>query len=325
MIAIKKCLPTTKRCTFASSKKVGMNQRLLSWIILVGLVLTWGSSFILIKRGLEVFTPTEVGALRVSITFLFLLPLAITRMKGITKKDLLWLAISGFIGNLLPAFLFAKAQTGLNSSTAGLLNSLTPLFTLLIGLTLFGIKTKWINVLGVFIGLVGAAGLISQTGGHSFEFNISYASYIILATIFYAINVNLIKTKLKHIDAIAITSLTFGLVGIPALIILFFMTNFVTQISTEPLALTGLGYISILAIVGTGIAMIAFNTLIKFTSALFASSVTYLIPVVAILWGIFDAERFEPQYFAWILLIIGGVILVNRKKTESKSNITITK
>lgn len=302
-----------------------MNQRLLSWIILVGLVLTWGSSFILIKRGLEVFSAVEVGALRVSITFLFLLPFALTRMKGISKQDLIWLGISGVIGSLLPAFLFAKAQTGINSSTAGLLNSLTPLFTLIVGLTLFGIKTRWINVLGVIIGLLGAAGLISQSGGNSFEFNISYATYIIVATIFYAINVNLIKTKLKHINAIAITSLTFGLVGIPAMFILVFMTDFVNKISTQAEALTGLGFIAILAVVGTGIAMIAFNTLIKFTSALFASSVTYLIPIVAISWGILDSERFEPQYFVWILMIIGGVILVNRKKSDRNSNITIRK
>jgi drug/metabolite transporter (DMT)-like permease len=302
-----------------------MNQRLLSWIILVGLVLTWGSSFILIKRGLEVFSAVEVGALRVSITFLFLLPFAITRMKGICKQDLIWLGISGVIGSLLPAFLFAKAQTGINSSTAGLLNSLTPLFTLIVGLTMFGIKTRWINVLGVIIGLLGAAGLISQSGGNSFEFNISYASYIIVATIFYAVNVNLIKTKLKHINAITITSLTFGLVGIPALVILFFMTDFVNKISSQTGALSGLGFIAILAVVGTGIAMIAFNTLIKFTSALFASSVTYLIPIVAISWGIIDSERFEPQYFVWIFMIIGGVILVNRKKSDRNSNITIRK
>jgi drug/metabolite transporter (DMT)-like permease len=302
-----------------------MNQRLLSWIILVGLVLTWGSSFILIKRGLEVFSAVEVGALRVSITFLFLLPLMLKRISSISKQDLIWLGISGVIGSLMPAFLFAKAQTGINSSTAGLLNSLTPLFTLIVGLTMFGTKTRWINVGGVMIGLIGAAGLISQTGGHSFEFNISYAGYIILATIFYAINVNLIKTKLKHLDAITITSLTFGLVGIPAILILLFTTDFVNQISSQPEALTGLGYIAILAVVGTGIAMIAFNTLIKFTSALFASSVTYLIPVVAILWGIFDAERFEPQYFIWILMIIGGVILVNKKKPVSNANISTGK
>ncbi len=296
-----------------------MNKRFLSWLILTGLVLTWGSSFILIKRGLEVFSPAVVGSLRVTITFLILMPFAFSRIGKMKSKDLMWLGISGFIGNLLPAFLFAKAQTGINSSTAGLLNSLTPLFTLLVGLSLFGMKTRWINVLGVIIGLLGAAGMISQSGGHSFEFNISYASYIILATVFYAINVNLIKTKLSHIDSLGITSLTFSLVGIPALAILLFGTDFTSQI-TQPGAMQGLGYIAILAIVGTGIAMIAFNVLIKITSALFASSVTYLIPVVAILWGIADSEQFEPEYIVWIGMIIGGVILVNRKKSGSETN-----
>lgn len=296
-----------------------MNKRFLSWIILSGLVLTWGSSFILIKRGLEVFSPAVVGSLRVTITFLILMPFAFSRIGKTNAKDLMWLGISGFIGNLLPAFLFAKAQTGINSSTAGLLNSLTPLFTLLVGLSLFGIKTRWINVLGVIIGLLGAAGMISQSGGNSFEFNISYASYIILATIFYAINVNLIKTKLNHIDSLGITSITFSLVGLPALAILLLGTDFTSQI-TQPGAMQGLAYIAILAIVGTGIAMIAFNVLIKITSALFASSVTYLIPVVAILWGIADSEQFEPEYIVWIGMIIGGVILVNRKKSVSESN-----
>lgn len=296
-----------------------MNKRFLSWIILTGLVLTWGSSFILIKRGLEVFSPAVVGSLRVTITFLILMPFAFSRIGKTNAKDLMWLGISGFIGNLLPAFLFAKAQTGINSSTAGLLNSLTPLFTLLVGLSLFGIKTRWINVLGVIIGLLGAAGMISQSGGNSFEFNISYASYIILATIFYAINVNLIKTKLNHIDSLGITSITFSLVGLPALAILLLGTDFTSQI-TQPGAMQGLAYIAILAIVGTGIAMIAFNVLIKITSALFASSVTYLIPVVAILWGIADSEQFEPEYIVWIGMIIGGVILVNRKKSVSESN-----
>ncbi len=299
-------------------------KKLLSWIILVGLVLTWGSSFILIKRGLQFFGPAELGSLRVSITFLILLPLAFIKLKRVAKNDLFWLGLSGILGNLIPAFLFAKAQTGLNSSTAGLLNSLTPLFTLMIGLTLFRQKSGWINVLGVMIGLAGAVGMISQSGGHNFEFNIGYASYIILATVLYAINVNLIKVKLQHIDSLSITSLTFAIAGIPALLILFGLSDFTQQLQ-QPGAWGGLGYIAILAIVGTGLAMIAFNVLIKITSALFASSVTYLIPVVAILWGIIDAEQFEPEYIVWILMIIGGVILVNRKRSVAKKQINYQK
>ena len=202
-----------------------MNQKLISWIIIFALVLTWGSSFILIKRGLVYFDPVEVGALRVFITFIILLPFAIRALPKISQRDLIWLGTSGFIGSLLPAFLFAAAQTGIDSATAGLLNSLTPLFTLIIGYLLFGLKAgKW-NIIGVFVGLIGAAGLINSSGGNAFSFNVGYASLVILATVFYAINVNLIKAKLKHISSLNITSLTFFIAGIFATVVLFLFTE----------------------------------------------------------------------------------------------------
>lgn len=288
-----------------------MSNKLISWLILVALVLTWGSSFILIKKGLLYFDPAEVGSLRVVITFLFLLPFALLRLRKLSRKDLGWLALSGIIGNFFPAFLFAAAQKGINSSTAGLLNSLTPLFTLIIGVSMFKLKTKPLSILGVFVGLAGAVGLISVSGGHSFSFNIGYASLIILATIMYAVNVNLIKSKLQHVDSITITAITFFVVGFPALVVLFGFTGFVPKISTQPAIWAGIGYISILAIVGTGLAMMAFNVLIKITGPVFASSVTYLIPVVALLWGVTDGEHFEASIVLWISLIIAGVVLVN--------------
>jgi len=218
------------------------------------------------------------------------------------------------MGSLLPAFLFSIAQTGIDSATAGLLNSLTPLFTLIAGLLLFNLKTRFINVLGVFTGLAGAIGLISISGGNAFSFNLKYSSLIILATVFYAINVNLIKAKLRHIDSLTITSMTFFVAGIIASVILFTATDFVSQFANDPNAWQGLLYIAILAIVGTALAMIAFNTLIKITGPIFASSVTYLIPIVALLWGIADGEYFSLKHLLWIAMIIGGVLLVNKKK-----------
>ncbi|MDY0076766.1 MAG: DMT family transporter [Bacteroidales bacterium] len=292
------------------------NQPLLAWLILAGLVLTWGSSFILIKRALVYYSAIEVGALRVVITFLFLLPFALPRLKKLAKKDLIWLALAGTVGSFFPAFLFAAAQKGIDSSTAGLLNSLTPLFTLIIGLIIFSIKVKKIQIIGVLVGLLGAFGLVSSSGGHDFSFNIPYALMVVLATIFYAVNVNLIKAKLGHIKSITITAMTFFIVGLPAAIILFGTTDFVHKIQHEPEAWTGLGYLAILAIVGTGIAMMGFNMLIKITTPIFASSVTYLIPVVALLWGIIDGEYFHPGFLIWIGLIIGGVLLVNRNKVN---------
>jgi drug/metabolite transporter (DMT)-like permease len=291
-----------------------MNPKHLSWFILAALVVTWGSSFILIKRSLEYFSAVEVGALRVVITFLFLLPFALKKLNKITRNDFYWLSLSGVMGSLLPAFLFSIAQTGIDSATAGLLNSLTPLFTLIAGFLLFGLKTRLINVLGVFTGLAGAIGLISISGGNAFSFNLKYSSLIILATVFYAINVNLIKAKLRHIDSLTITSMTFFIAGIIASIILFGATDVVSQFANDPKAWKGLLYIAILAIVGTALAMIAFNTLIKITGPIFASSVTYLIPIVALLWGIADGEYFTLKHLLWIAMIIGGVLLVNKKK-----------
>jgi drug/metabolite transporter (DMT)-like permease len=252
----------TKNLSDDTSKAI--SQPLVAWLILIGLVLTWGSSFILIKRGLEHFSATEVGAVRVVITFLFLL------------------------------------------------NSLTPLFTLIVGLVIFKIKAGKMQVIGVFVGLLGALGLVSSSGGNTFSFNITYALMVVLATIFYAINVNLIKAKLNHIKSITITSVTFFIVGFPASIILFGTTDFVHKLTNEPGAWAGLGYLAILAVVGTGVAMMGFNVLIKKTTPIFASSVTYLIPVVALLWGIIDGEYFDPSFFLWIGLIIGGVLLVNK-------------
>jgi drug/metabolite transporter (DMT)-like permease len=295
-----------------------MSTRLLSWIILLGLVLTWGSSFILIKKGLLYFDPIALGSLRVVLTFVFLLPVALLRLRNFDKTTLLWLALSGLIGNFFPSFLFAKAQTGIDSASAGLLNSLTPLFTIIAGFLLFRIRVRLIQVVGVLIGLSGAVGLMHISGGKSFSFNIYYASFIMLATIFYAINVNLIKARLSHVDPLSIAAIAFFMAGLPGIVVLFGFSGFAQQVAANPQWHIGFFYIAILAVVGTGLAMIAFNKLIKMTSPVFASSVTYMIPLVALLWGVADKEIFSLRHFLWIALILGGVVLVNLNKYRKR-------
>ena len=285
----------------------------ISWIILLGLVLVWGSSFILIKRSLLYFTSDEVGVLRIVITFLFLLPIAVLKIKKIDKRTAWILFISGFIGSVIPSWMFATAQTQIGSSMAGTLNSLTPLFTLIIGVAFFKLKTRWFNILGVFIGLVGAIGLILASSEQDLVVNVKYSFLIVIATICYAINVNLIKSYLKQLDSLTITALTFFYVGIPLLLFIIFLTDVPSNLVHQPSTLTGLGYLSVLSIVGTGLALIAFNNLIKISSPVFASSVTYLIPVVAIAWGIIDGELFKLSYILWFSIIILGVFLVNAK------------
>jgi drug/metabolite transporter (DMT)-like permease len=285
---------------------------LLDWIVLFALMLIWGSSFILIKKGLVVFSSVQLGALRVSISFLALLPMAVTRIGRIRKKNIHLFIIAGLLGNGIPAFLFAKAQTGMDSYMAGILNSLTPLFTLVAGVLFFGRKTKFINVFGVIIGLVGAIGLLSVAGKGSFSLNIGPASLIIIATICYAFQMNFIKNYLTGYDPITIASVAFIFIGVPSLIFLTAGTDFVQRMTTVPGSWEGLGYVAILAVFGTSMAIIANFWLIKRTSAMFSSSVTYLMPIVSTMWGIVDGEAFLIGFAIWIAIILAGVYMANR-------------
>ncbi len=294
----------------------------LAWLILAGLALTWGSSFILIKHGLAGFSGdnTVVGALRIVISFIVLLPLALTRLRRISRRQWGLLAVVGVVSNAAPSFLFAYAQTGIDSNMAGILNSLTPLFTLLIGLGFFRISARWYNVAGVFAGLLGAIGLIYFSGDGGFIFSFRYAVFVLLATICYATSVNIIKSLLPELDALSITSVSFLVIGIPLLIYLLAFTGFIGYLQNGNGAWAGLGYITILGVMGTALALIFFNQLIKMTSALFAASVTYLIPLVAIAWGWIDGEQLEWNYLMWIVLILAGVYMVNIKPRKIKKN-----
>jgi drug/metabolite transporter (DMT)-like permease len=285
-----------------------------AWVILAVLAVIWGSSFILIKKGLQHFTSDQVGALRISVTFLVMTPFAFLRFSKLSFRDWRYLGLVGIIGSGIPAFLFALAQTGIDSNLAGILNSLTPLFTVIIGFSLFSLRIRWFNLAGVLIGLAGAIGLISAEGGKSFDFNVFYASFIAIATICYAFNVNIVKYKLKEIDAVTITVFSFFTIGSPVLVYLLFFTDFTSRLAEQPGAWEGLGYVAILAVVGTGLALVAFNRLVKMTSPVFASSVTYLIPIIAVTWGIADGEKIPSVAFAWMAVILFGVFLVNRKK-----------
>lgn len=293
------------------------------YFILFILALTWGSSFILIKRGLESYSSSEVGALRVSIAWLFLLPFAIKRMKNFKRNQWILFAVVGIVGSLAPAFLFAAAQKGIDSSLAGILNSLTPLFTLIAGVVFFKLRPKWFNIAGVILGLIGAIGLVSVSGTGNFTFNIGYALLIVIAAACYAVNVNVIKAYLYDLHPITITAMAFFMVGPPALVYLFGFTPFVQTLQHTPDAMLGLAYIAILAIVGTGLALMLFNNLIQMTSPVFASSVTYFIPIIALLWGIADGEHFKPGFIFWVALVIIGVLLVNTTRVGFRKKILI--
>lgn len=290
-----------------------LNKKSWQWIILLFLAFIWGSSFILMKRGLEVYSYTEVAALRMSISFICLIPFAAKHFKSIERKYWKYLAIVGIFGNGIPAFLFTKAQTGLSSSLTGMLNSLVPLFTLLLGLILFKTQFKANRFIGAFVGLIGAIGLITSNGVDFESSNLSYTFYVVIATSCYAISVNTINTYLKEIGSLKITAISFVFIGPPILAFLF-STNFIPTTINNEVAGIALFYIAILAIFGTVVSVILFNMLIKKTSGVFATSVTYLIPIIAIFWGILDGESINFIQIISILIILIGIYFINKFK-----------
>ncbi len=264
------------------------------------------------KRGLEVYTANQVAALRLFISFLVLLPFAIPRIKLLKGKNLFFIAVAGFLGSGIPAFLFTISQEHVNSSMAGILNAMTPLFTMLVAVFLFRTKVSLLNVSGIILGLIGAGTLVIKDFSVFLDKNNIFGLLIVLATFLYGYNTNHVKHRLTQLDGMAITSLSFFLVGPFAGIYLLF--SGVSAPLQSPHGLSALGYIAILAIVGTALAMIIWNTLIKKLTAIYASSVTYIIPVFAIMWGVLDGEEFSLRELLAIALIFAGIYLVNKKE-----------
>lgn len=289
-----------------------MSSKAISWIILVALALVWGSSFILMKRGMDAFSSDEVAALRISIAFLALTPLYIKHYKIDFKKYFKGLVIMGVFGNLIPAFLFTKAETQISSSLAGMLNALTPLFTVLVASVWLKVKPNGVKISGIIVGFIAAACLMLFDRTEDVFRNVVYSLLIVVATFFYAVSVNGIKKYLSDLNSLTATLWAFSITGPIALVYLFGATDFTTHLSESPQALWSLGYISILAVVGSAISVIFYNILIKKAGVLFASSCTYLIPVVAVLWGLFDGESVNFAQILSIVAIILSVYLINR-------------
>lgn len=255
----------------------------------------------------------QVGALRILITAVFLLLIGFKRLLKINRRHWYYLTLNGFVGTFFPAFLFAYAIEKIDSSIASILNSLTPLNTLIFGALLFGFGFKKRQFIGVLIGLVGTLLLILKGAELNPNQDYFYASFILISSVGYALNVNILKKYLHDLDALSITVGNFFLLIFPTLIVLWF-TDFFQSFEVNDESLKGLGYLTILAVFGTGIAKIMFNRLIQISNPIFSSSVTYLIPIVAISWGVFDGEKISLMQFGSGFIILFGVYLVNRSK-----------
>lgn len=284
----------------------------VAWLLFITLALTWGSSFILMKRGLMSFSYLQIGFLRIFSAWIFTCLIGFRYFRHFRRKDLYSLAGVGLFGNAIPYVLFPLAVSHLDSSLVGILNSMVPLFTLLIGVIWFGIRVKLLSVLGIILGFLGAVWLLVPGMEIQVE-RLTYGAFPILATVCYAISINIINTRLTELPPVAITLLSLTMVGPLVGGYVFATTDFVEILSQKPDAWLHLGYVALLGIMGSSIAIIIFSTLIKGTSSLFAASVTYLIPLVALIWGAADGESIGWYHLGGMLCILVGIYLINRK------------
>ena len=290
-------------------------KRWFQMCILMALAFIWGSSFILMKTGLESFSADQAGALRIAMASLALLPVSLKQLSNLKKKDLPSLLVAGFIGSFFPAFLFMVAETRIDSSLAGMLNSLTPVFTLIVGLLFYQTAFRPMQGAGLLLGLAGATGLILS--GEEFHLGTvnSFAFFIVLATFFYAISMNQIKSRLSHLTGVQVTSLSFLFIGPVALA--YLLTTDLALATANPGWSLHLLALAALGIIGTALAQLLMNSLIRHSSAVTASSVTYIIPIFAIMWGVLDGEKVTALHFCCMCVILSGVYLISRKRRMS--------
>ena len=288
-----------------------MKSNQLKWFFLFLLALIWGSSFILIKKGLVGLSAYQLGSLRIVFAALFLIAIGFKTLPKIPRGQWKFIVITSLFGTFIPAFLFSIAQKEIDSSISAILNSLTPLNALLLGIVIFKLDYKRNQIFGVCIGLMGSLLLVFNGALHHPNQNYYYAILIFIASVCYAINVNLINKYLSNLSPLTITTGNFTVMLLPALLILL-TSGFFSDIHIEKVQHSVL-FILILGIVGTGIANIIFYKLIQISTPVFATSVTYLIPIIAFSWGMLDNETLTLVQLLGAVIILLGVYLSNIK------------
>ncbi len=289
-------------------------RKIWHWLVLALLSIIWGTSYILMKKGLQSFSSAQIGSLRILITFLCLSPVALKNIKKLNRSNLLSVFLIGLMGSAIPAFLFPLAETRISSSLAGMLNALSPVFTLLLGIFIYKRKAIKTQVAGIFLGLIGAVGLL-----YSDSLSINYYGlFVVLATLMYGFSSNEVS-KVKGLNGIQIAALSFFLTSPIAIIYLLF-SDMSAAMHTHDWLLN-LSYIAILAVFGSAIALALFYILIRDTSPVFAATVTYFIPIIATIWGFSDNERFTLSMLVSMLIIFAGVYIINRPSFFNKSKV----
>ena len=289
-----------------------MSKNLVNWFIFIVLSLIWGSSFILMKIGLQQLSSYQVASLRILSSGVILLPITIKYIGRIPAKKLLIVFLSGTLGSLLPALLFCLAEEKIDSSLAGTLNSLTPFFVIITGVVFFKTKIAANKTIGIFIAFIGCILLLLSKSQLQANQHFSSILLVVLATILYGFNVNMVAKNLLHIPSLQIAAIALSLNALPALLLLTLTGYFSLQLGNKAI-LIATGASMLLGLVGTAIATITFYILVKRAGIIFASMVTYGIPFVAIGWGIYYGENFGWQQLLCLIVILAGVYYTHKK------------
>jgi len=284
-----------------------------SWFIIILLSIIWGSSFILIKKSLIAYSPEEVGALRLAISAIAFIPIFLYLMKEYDRKKIGYFIIVALSGSGIPSFLYAFAQTRVDSSVAGVLNSMTPIFALLISVAIFKDKFRWGQLGGVALGFAGASVLVLLRNSGNFSADLGYSLLIVLATVFYGISVNVVNYKLDEYRPLLISSLSFVIIA-PFAIGYLFTTDFMEHTTGHPYGWSSLAAVTTLSLLSTFFATILFYRLVKNTNAVFGSSVSFLIPIVALAWGFLDGELLGFWHLVSLVMILLGIYWIKRGK-----------
>ena len=289
-----------------------MSKNSINWLLFIVLSLIWGSSFILMKLGLQQLSSYQVAALRILSSGAILLPITVKYIRRIPAKKLLLVFLSGTLGSLLPAFLFCLAEEKIDSALAGTLNALTPVFVIITGVIFFNAKIASNKITGILIALTGCILLLFSKSLLQTNPHFSSLLLVILATILYGFNVNMVSKNLLHIPSLQIAAVALSLNALPALMVLI-LTGYFSMPLYSNAILTATGASILLGLMGTAIATIIFYVLVKRAGIIFATMVTYGIPFVAIAWGIFYGEIFGWRQFFCLIIILAGVYYTHKK------------
>ena len=257
----------------------------------------------------------QLGGLRIVFAGGFLFMIGYKSIRGLSKPDWKWITLAGFFSSFFPPFLFALAQTEIDSGVTSILNSLAPLFTTVVGAVLFGMLITRKQLWGVFVGLIGTVVLIIAGSEFNPDQRYGYAVFILLSALGDAFNINIIKKHLAHLSPLTVTTGSFGVVLLPAVLLLI-ASGFFDHIWYTDSMQHALWYVLLLALFGTAIANVYFNKLIHISSPVFAASVTYAIPLVAVLWGVWDNEKINAYQLIGGAIVLAGVYLVNSAKRK---------